>query len=178
MIRHSCDNPVIDCQACGQDFLQDLLLFIPIMKKFCNGLECLSLLIEDKTWAEDEGEDEEQDKDDGNNQSQNGQKNRLKSKLKQHLRPVLENQVCDIGSLRELVVRVKDDEAVTGVAVGFANNAIMWIRSRWEQRRRLQRGAVQERYCDFCGEDHVWAVCHNLCRSCGKYGHLRCSGGT
>ena len=30
----------------------------------------------------------------------------------------------------------------------------------------------QVQTCDFCGEDHVWAVCHNLC-GCGNFGHLR-----
>jgi hypothetical protein len=27
--------------------------------------------------------------------------------------------------------------------------------------------------CGFCGEQHIWEECYNLCNFCGGFGHFR-----
>ncbi|CAG8949941.1 hypothetical protein HYFRA_00004272 [Hymenoscyphus fraxineus] len=39
------------------------------------------------------------------------------------------------------------------------------------QNRQPSNTKEEDPVCDFCGENHVWPDCFNLCNVCGEYGH-------
>lgn len=158
--RKVCRTGDKECQACGNDFVHHLLVYIPVIKSLCPGLENLSLSVWDQTVGDGQPP--------------------VASSMVQLMQPILEHQICDIKSLRKLEVtsyapsdpgaEVEEDPLKVCAA-----NSIDWINNRTLHRDQ-RKGAVQEWHCESCGENHIWADCHNLCNMCGEYGHFRCSG--
>jgi hypothetical protein len=91
----------------------------------------------------------------------------------------LENELRIIPTLKVLVVLDGSD-----VQASFAKPTIAWLKERniHRIREKLEEDAKKKLaelalgnqvQCGFCGEEHVWANCHNLCNFCGHFGHFK-----
>ncbi|KAN0106133.1 hypothetical protein V8E51_009009 [Hyaloscypha variabilis] len=92
----------------------------------------------------------------------------------------------EIEMLKDIVIRPggwRPEE--NDVDLEFVAPAVQWFKERTRKRvydaveeMRLRSEAEEtaktvKPTCGFCGEDHVWAECYNLCSVCGEFGHFR-----
>jgi len=154
---HTCQGT---CSVlCEDDLVGSIRLYIKLIKKFCPGLEKLTICasLHEFAWphADPEGLQTEHEA----------------------VLSLLENEIREIDSLKELIVLGAGDHILE-----IAKEACKWFSERDRQRiirvikkeqakAVLKEGGNSGTGCEFCGEGHSWAECYNLC-DCGEYGHL------
>lgn len=175
-ILHTC--PADDnCEDCEQNLVSNLRVYIPFFKIFCPNLRKLFITV----WP-----DIHQDA------GQNGNP----ATSEEAMLPLLENELRTITSLNGLIVEeiVDGDEDheflsksaywATETSQFIAKQSVERIKKeRIEEGQRLKLQAeateaailkvVPKLSCEFCGENHIWPECHNLCPVCGEFGHKR-----
>jgi hypothetical protein len=164
---HSCE---LQCRKCPEDLVSSLRIYVPFIKELCTGVEKLVIYAEkDYIFASHPQVDPESLKD-----------------WEHALLPLLENEIRQISSLKVLEVYCeRDNSQVAGFAIPTATffrertarryrEALEHhILERFEDRKLAQQIQMENARCGFCGEDHVWVDCHNLCNFCGRFGHFR-----
>ena len=179
VMLHTCNGEERH-ESCEEDLVQSLRFYMPIIKELCIGLE--SLVIEYIC-----GLHYNEPSDAPNHHA-----------TEDSLRPLLEQEIMQIQTLRDLQVihrNIRDDAACTPK---FAEPTITQVSDRTKARNaaatkwdayilkikteREQKATLKETtdieegrkpMCGFCGEEHVSAECWNLCNFCGEFGHFR-----
>lgn len=199
MHHENCRNPRPGCRACqNKDLVLDLLVYIPFLEKYCTHLHKLEIYVHGNDlrkdpehlallqqrlkpvlewdlckikslqtlevvftpWVERPGgeandryyrdaRDYDEDSEDDGDEDENDNEIAIDPEDKEHYE--------DYEDFVEPVAR--------------------WFKDRALQRRRQKSDLLikpQKHHCGFCGEDHLWIHCHNLCSVCGNYGHFRC----
>jgi hypothetical protein len=160
-----------ECTRCEQDLVMGLRLYIPFITNLCTGLEKLTITcLNDQViprYGRDPGDPSP-------------------ATCEEALRPLLENELRQIRTLVNLeVINVQfvttgEHGAYEFRRAGFAIPSIDWFRKQDnrapdQKEHYLEEVADEPKKitCDFCGENHVWAECYNLCGFCGRYDHFR-----
>ncbi|KAL2065547.1 hypothetical protein VTL71DRAFT_3217 [Oculimacula yallundae] len=165
VMLHDCgDDGDTGHGRCADDIAHSLKVYLPFLKTFCTGLETLiiQLLGEDDEIAAGRGLNDP-------------------TSTEGSLRPLLEQEIMHIKSLRKLVVTnhcgaVRDFALPTIDRVARRTKARTTAASKWSAhflKLKNQRGENDEPGCGFCGEEHISAECWNLCNFCGEFGHFR-----
>jgi hypothetical protein len=116
-------------KPCDYSIVDSLRIYIPFIRKFCTGLEKLTLIVEEDNWAKKNPQDII---DDG-----------FPKDREATLRPVLEEEIPQIDSLKELIVLGSREDAEQ---LDYAKPVAELLR-----KRALKRQAVQNQ------EDKAWA---------------------
>ncbi len=102
------------------------------------------------------------------------------------LRSLLENEIRDIESLKELVILPGGWRPLrVDLNLVLLSPTVERLKARTQKRAydiveemRLkleaeEAGKDEARVaCNFCVERHLWVHCHNLCNFCGEYGNF------
>ncbi|KAE9370754.1 hypothetical protein N431DRAFT_468776 [Stipitochalara longipes BDJ] len=160
----------VDCTArsriCDDDLVWSLHLYIPFILKFCPAVEKLTLFVEEDVRS-----------------VTNMQLYPVDHPLTYQaaLLPLLCNEIREIGALKEIAILTGDD-----MDLDFVEPAVHWFKERTQkwaynavEQMRAKLAAEEaaknkvKLTCGFCGEEHVWVECYNLCNFCGRFGHFR-----
>ncbi|KAG4432934.1 hypothetical protein IFR05_011580 [Cadophora sp. M221] len=139
-------------QGCSDDLVHSLWLYMPFLQEFCTGLETLTTDFHDDSFddlpAQTLGADEP-------------------ISTEESLRPLLEEEIMQISSLRRIEVRNIQDETpdfakptIDRVAQRAKVRAVM--ATKWNVHiLKLKRAQGEDTGpgCELCGEDHISAEC-------------------
>jgi len=164
VVRHPCRDKY--CLRKGVDLLASVGFYIPLINKFCTSFEKIVLRVEEDDLHCYGGPIAVDDI--------------LPATHEEAMLSFLENDLRTIPTLKVLeVVPYNDNNDIS-----YAEPTFAWLKERHSRQVRQRIDAeAQEKlaesvraanvHCGFCGEEHVWAECHNLCNFCGGFGHFR-----
>ncbi|CZR64057.1 uncharacterized protein PAC_13954 [Phialocephala subalpina] len=177
-IHHNCVHELCGKEGCDEDLVAALEVYIPFIRRFCTGLERLSVeAIKDYTYERGVANGFIRAITDG------------PMITEEVFSPLLE-ELKTIDNLKELSI-IDDSYDSADMGLAFADETVKWVTDRAATRKREQREAYakakaeeveiarltiqvreQNVHCGFCGEGHIWAECWNLCDFCGAFGHF------
>jgi len=169
---HLCSVDCLGSEACDDDLVWSLQLYIPFIQKFCTAVEKLTLCVDEDVQL-------------ATNMHLYPPGHPLT--YEEALLPLLCNGIREIESLKEIAIihggwspedNNIDLRVFKPAELWFqkrtrkrAYNAVKELRSKLEAAEAAKNNTKPT--CEFCSEDHIWAKCHNLCNFCGEFGHLR-----
>ena len=162
--RHPCRDKY--CYNQGEDLLLSVGFYILFINKFCTSVEKIVLRVEEDDLRCNGGPIAVDDIEPATHE--------------EAMLSFLENDIRTIRRLK--VLQVVPYNASKDVS--YAEPTIAWLKERHARQVRERMDAdvpgklgepvgTANVHCGFCGEEHVWAECHNLCNFCGGFGHFR-----
>jgi hypothetical protein len=171
---HLCD--LTNCRGRQHgNLLERLKIYLRFIIKFCTKVEKLIIYAQDDTIHEEK--------------PRRADDNRPRT-TKEALLPLLERYFRQIPTLKHLEIfevqtgsnRVYRHSSSAYAVCGrpeYAISSIEWLSQRGdiEGSNDLVMEAVENQtnhaVREFCGENHMWPECYNLCNFCGTYGHFK-----
>ncbi|KUJ14235.1 uncharacterized protein LY89DRAFT_736283 [Mollisia scopiformis] len=162
---HHCDRSLCPAGGCEDSIIKSLRLYIPFFNTFCPNLKYLAIQAKEDVvqpgppYPLRPGEPANRDE-----------------ALQRFL-----DELRNIVSLQKLVVIDESQQPLQ-----IAKSTMEWFNHRTNERARAEAADRQklipstkekvktlETTCKFCGGEHVWPDCWDLCNFCGVYGHYR-----
>ncbi|CAG8949945.1 hypothetical protein HYFRA_00004276 [Hymenoscyphus fraxineus] len=177
---HTCDN----CKCCYHDLIRSMRIYVNFMARFCTSLIKLNILACSDSRL-NHGFIVSEDLSVANPNNLPIIPPWRPTNVKDGLTKLFEQSISRITTLQKIDIRTTEihythNGELEYYPADFGEELISRTLAQIQKRREKQEDRGMRRYpkkkqCGFCGENHNWRNCYNLCALCGEYGHFKSS---